>query len=68
MADIADRASKITDDEIERLVNSRVRYVGESAEFCHECEEMIPQARREAIPGVTLCVPCQEWSDKRNRR
>lgn len=30
-----------------------------SAEFCEECGEDIPQARREAIPGVQLCVYCQ---------
>ena len=32
---------------------------GESAEFCEECGEAIPEARREAIPGVQLCVACQ---------
>ena len=30
-----------------------------SAEFCEECGEDIPQARREAIPGVQFCVYCQ---------
>jgi phage/conjugal plasmid C-4 type zinc finger TraR family protein len=32
---------------------------GESLESCEVCEEEIPPARREAIPGVRLCVPCQ---------
>lgn len=32
---------------------------GESAEFCVECDCPIPEARRAAIPGVQLCVPCQ---------
>ena len=32
---------------------------GESLEFCEECGEAIPQGRREALPGVRLCVPCQ---------
>lgn len=30
-----------------------------SAEFCEECGEDIPQARREAVPGVQLCIYCQ---------
>ena len=30
--------------------------VGESLKFCAECEEEIPQARRDAVPGVKLCV------------
>ena len=30
-----------------------------SAEFCEECGEDIPQARRELVPGVQLCIYCQ---------
>ncbi|MFK7889237.1 MAG: DksA/TraR family C4-type zinc finger protein [Granulosicoccus sp.] len=36
---------------------------GESLEFCEECEANIPQARREAVPGVRLCVTCQSNVD-----
>lgn len=32
---------------------------GESLENCEECDVLIPQARREAIPGVRLCINCQ---------
>lgn len=31
-----------------------------SAEFCEECGEEIPEARRLAVPGVQYCVFCQE--------
>lgn len=37
---------------------------GESAEECAECGETIPEARRKAMPGVQLCVQCQEVRDK----
>jgi phage/conjugal plasmid C-4 type zinc finger TraR family protein len=37
---------------------------GESAAYCEECGEPIPQARREAIKGVRLCVSCQGERDK----
>ncbi len=30
-----------------------------SLEECAECGEEIPQARREAIKGVQLCIVCQ---------
>ena len=30
---------------------------------CEECDAQIPAARRKAIPGVRLCVPCQEARD-----
>jgi phage/conjugal plasmid C-4 type zinc finger TraR family protein len=36
---------------------------GESLEACEECGTTIPEARRVAIPGVRLCVPCQEAVD-----
>lgn len=31
---------------------------------CEECDEVIPKARRQAIPGVRLCVNCQAEHDK----
>jgi phage/conjugal plasmid C-4 type zinc finger TraR family protein len=36
---------------------------GESALHCVECGVEIPAGRREAIPGVQLCVACQEEAD-----
>jgi phage/conjugal plasmid C-4 type zinc finger TraR family protein len=30
---------------------------------CEECDASIPEARRQAIPGVRLCVACQEAAD-----
>ena len=36
---------------------------GESLKFCRLCGDEIPAARRAALPGVTLCVPCQEEED-----
>lgn len=37
---------------------------GASAEFCDDCDEEIPEARRKAIPGVRLCVFCKERSER----
>ena len=37
---------------------------GPSLESCAECGAKIPEARREAIPGVRLCVTCQEAKDR----
>ena len=36
---------------------------GESLENCEECGKSIPPARREAVPGVRLCVACQSEQD-----
>ncbi len=35
-----------------------------SALHCHDCGCRIPEARREAIPGVEYCVSCQEARDE----
>ncbi|MAA66953.1 MAG: hypothetical protein CL581_19525 [Alteromonadaceae bacterium] len=37
---------------------------GESLAHCEECDAEIPLARREALPGVRLCVACQSQHDK----
>lgn len=51
-------------DELRRM-RARRASVGESLTHCAECEEPIPQARREAIPGVKLCIDCQQERDAR---
>ena len=37
---------------------------GESLKYCEECDEPIPEARRQAVPGVRRCVNCQSSVDK----
>jgi len=37
---------------------------GPSATHCDHCGAEIPQARREAIAGVRLCVACQDQQDR----
>ena len=37
---------------------------GESAEHCDACGEPIPAARRHALPGVRVCIECQQAADK----
>ena len=36
---------------------------GESLTNCEDCEEPIPEGRRQAVPGVRRCVACQEEAD-----
>ena len=37
---------------------------GESLSHCEECDAPIPEARRQAVPGVRLCIACQSAQDK----
>jgi phage/conjugal plasmid C-4 type zinc finger TraR family protein len=37
---------------------------GPAPTHCVQCGAPIPEARRAAVAGVRLCVPCQEASDR----
>ena len=49
-------------DELARL-KARKTPQGQSLTHCAECEEPIPEKRRIAIPGVKLCIDCQQDRD-----
>jgi phage/conjugal plasmid C-4 type zinc finger TraR family protein len=49
-------------DAIE-LAKSRMPQ-GPSLSHCAECGTEIPQARRGAVPGVRLCLSCQDSHDR----
>jgi phage/conjugal plasmid C-4 type zinc finger TraR family protein len=50
------------EDAVQRARSQLPR--GESLRHCDECDAAIPEARRQAIPGVRLCVACQSERDK----
>ena len=45
------------------LARSRLAQ-GPSLTHCAECGVEIPSSRREAVPGVRLCVTCQDNEDR----
>jgi len=57
-------------DQIDASVEDAVRRArsklprGESLRECEECGSDIPEARRQAVPGVRLCITCQDRLDK----
>jgi len=58
-------------DQIDATVEDGVKRAksrlpsGPSLTHCEDCGNEIPEARREAIPGVRLCIACQEALDKK---
>lgn len=52
-------------DALDRL--RRTLPTGDSAEYCDECGESIPEARREALLGVQHCVGCQTELEKQTK-
>jgi phage/conjugal plasmid C-4 type zinc finger TraR family protein len=46
-----------------RRARSRLKQ-GPGLAHCEECDAAIPEARRRAVPGVRLCIACQETADR----
>jgi len=57
-------------DQIDATVKDAIKRArsrlpqGPGLERCEECDTPIPLARRKAVPGVRLCVACQQAHDE----
>ncbi|EQB4816767.1 TPA: DksA/TraR family C4-type zinc finger protein [Citrobacter amalonaticus] len=61
------------DDAVNEQINSTIEDAvarargeiprGDSLYECEECGDPIPEARRQAVPGVRLCLNCQQEKD-----
>ena len=60
---VQDQIDATVKDGIKRA-RSQLRQ-GPGLTHCEECDAKIPEARRQAVPGVRLCVACQEQEDAR---
>ena len=58
-------AEQAQEERLQRTLDSRVQYQGESATECADCGDAIPEARRRAVPGCQLCVECQGLQEVR---
>jgi len=60
-------------EQIDATIEDAVKHArdqlprGESLENCEECDAGIPEARRNAVPGVRLCVNCQAEHDDESK-
>lgn len=63
---LIERAQREQDEELQRIIDSRVQYQGESLTECEGCGAEIPQARRDAVKGCRMCTDCQAFADKKN--
>ncbi|MHB0775871.1 DksA/TraR family C4-type zinc finger protein [Halomonas sp. WWR20] len=63
---VQDQIDDTVEDAVRRSRSQLPR--GESLSHCEECGEPIPPARREAIPGVRLCIVCQNERDKQQAK
>ncbi len=59
---VQDQIDASVEDAV-KLARSRLPE-GKGLMNCEECDDDIPEARRQAIPGVRYCVNCQSELDK----
>jgi len=56
---------QIDDSIADAIERARARLPGgRGLAHCEECGEQIPEARRQAVPGVRLCIACQSEADR----
>lgn len=59
-SEIIDQASALETMMREQAIQAhRINRDAVSATYCVECDEKLPEARRKAYPGCTMCVECQ---------
>ncbi len=63
---VNDQIRASLEDEAERV--RRRLPQGQGLVNCEECGEEIPEARRQALPGVRLCLACQTERDEEEAR
>jgi phage/conjugal plasmid C-4 type zinc finger TraR family protein len=59
---VQDQIDATIKDGVNRA-RSRLNH-GPSLTHCEACDAKIPPARQQAVPGVRLCVRCQEIADQ----
>jgi len=63
---VQDQIDATVKDAIDRATSRLPQ--GPGLTHCEECGAEIPQARRTAVPGVRLCLSCQDALDQDVKR
>lgn len=64
--DVADKAQLHRETEESNALRRARLDVGISAYQCHDCFEVIPEKRRQALPGTPYCVVCAQEREERS--
>ena len=59
---VQDQIDASVEDAVQRVRSQLPR--GKSRKDCEECGAVIPEARRQAVTGVRLCIACQSEADR----
>lgn len=70
--DVDDRASEVEEAHREAALAAHLAQVRQpdrpSATHCERCGDEIPEQRRLAVPGVSLCVECKSIHERMGRK
>lgn len=70
--DVSDTATALEEAFREQALAARAagrpHYSGPRVTHCEHCGDSIPAARSEILPGVELCVCCQDDIERMGRR
>lgn len=68
MADAMDHIQQREQEERERHINNARSRISVPSRFtCEACDAPIPEARRMALHGVTMCVSCQQIAELKSK-
>lgn len=68
-AELIDQASALEEMMRENAIQAhRLNRDAVSATHCEECEDELPEARRKAYPGCTMCVSCLQVIELRKKQ
>lgn len=68
-SEIIDQASALEEMMRDHAIQAHIlNHSAVSATHCVECDEELPEARRKAYPGCTMCVSCQGEMELRNKQ
>jgi len=68
-AEIIDAANELVERNLQASIAAhRINRDAVSATHCSQCDDELPEARRKAYPGCTMCVDCQGEMELRNKQ
>ncbi|HIH9860963.1 TPA: TraR/DksA family transcriptional regulator [Klebsiella pneumoniae] len=68
MPEIIDQANEL--EELQReaaIARHRINHAAESSTHCCDCDDEIPERRRDAVAGCQRCAECQEVEEERGK-
>ncbi|EPR5073780.1 TraR/DksA family transcriptional regulator [Klebsiella pneumoniae] len=68
-AEIIDQANELAERRLEMTIqNMRINHAAVSATHCCDCRLAIPELRRKYVPGVTQCIDCAEYTERKSKQ